>query len=139
MLVKAAYTGVAASLIGGKTTHVIGGLSLNSAGAVSDIVKRKLQDFWRNVCYLIIDEYSMLSKSFLKLLARNISIGVEGGPVAKEGLSFGGLSVILCGDLHRSLLSLARKLKLSTIRIIRQRTRWRCKSADGSMRSSALL
>lgn len=39
MLVKAAYTGVAASLIGGKTTHVIGGLSLNSAGAVTDVVK----------------------------------------------------------------------------------------------------
>ena len=101
MLVKAAYTGVAASLIGGKTTHVIGGLSLNSTGAVSDVVKRKLQDFWKNVRYLIIDEYSMLSKSFLKVLSRNISIGLEGSPMAKEGLSFGGLNVILCGDLHQ--------------------------------------
>ena len=101
MLVKAAHTGVAASLIGGKTTHVIGGLSLNLTGTVSDAAKRKLQDFWRNIRYLIIDEYSMLSKSFLKVLARNISIGMEGSPVAKEGLSFGGLSVILCGDLHQ--------------------------------------
>ena len=101
MLVKAAYTGVAASLIGGKTTHVIGGLSLNSTGAVSDVAKRKLQDFWRNVRYLIIDEYSMLSKSFLKVLSRNISIGMEGSPVAKEGLSFGGLNIVLCGDLHQ--------------------------------------
>ena len=101
MLMKAAYTGVAASLIGGKTTHVIGGLSLNSKGAVTDAAKRKLQDFWRGVRYLIIDEYSMLSKSFLRALARNISIGMEGSPVAKEGRSFGGLSVILCGDLHQ--------------------------------------
>ena len=101
MLVKAAYTGVAASLIEGKTTHVIGGLSLNSKGAVTDAAKRKLQDFWRNARYLIIDEYSMLSKSFLGVLARNISIGMEGSAAAKEGHSFGGLNVILCGDLHQ--------------------------------------
>lgn len=43
----------------------------------------------------------MLSKSFLKVLARNILIGMEGSPVAKEGHSFGGLSVILCRDLHQ--------------------------------------
>jgi len=101
MLMKAAYTGVAASLVDGKTTHVIGSLSLGSKDDVSDAAKKKLQDFWRSVRYLIIDEYSMLSKSFLATLSRNISIGMEGSRGFQRGMSFGGLNVILCGDLHQ--------------------------------------
>ena len=101
MLMKAAYTGVAASLVDGKTTHVIGSLSLRSKDDISDAAKKKLQDFWRNVRYLIIDEYSMLSKTFLATLSRNISIGMEGSQGFQRGMSFGGLNVILCGDLHQ--------------------------------------
>ena len=102
MLVKAAYTGVAASLVDGKTTHVIAGLSLGSKGAgVTDASKKKLQDFWREVQYLIIDEYSMLSKRFLATLSRNISVGMEGAKGFRTGYSFGGLNVVLCGDLHQ--------------------------------------
>lgn len=101
MLMKAAYTGVAASLVDGKTTHVIGCLSLGSKDNVNDATKKKLQDFWRNIRYLVIDEYSMLSKSFLAALSRNISIGVEGSQGFQRGMSFGGLNVILCGDLHQ--------------------------------------
>ena len=101
MLMKAAYTGVAASLVDGKTTHVIGCLSLGSKADVSDAAKKKLQDFWRNIRYLIIDEYSMISKSFLVTLSRNISIGMEGSQGFQQGTSFGGLNVVLCGDLHQ--------------------------------------
>jgi len=101
MLVKAAYTGVAASLIDGKTTHVIASLSLHSKGSIKDEAKKKLQEFWREVRYLIIDEFSMLSRSFLATLSRNIGIGLEGAPYARQGHSFGGLNVILCGDLHQ--------------------------------------
>ena len=101
MLVKAAYTGVAASLVDGKTTHVIAGISLNSKGQIKDEAKKKLQEFWREVRYLIIDEFSMLSRSFLATLSRNIGIGLEGTSYARNGHSFGGLSVILCGDLHQ--------------------------------------
>ena len=101
MLMKAAYTGVAASLVNGKTTHVIASLSLNSKGSVTDASKKKLQDFWRNIRYLIIDEYSMLSKTFLATLSRNIAIGMEGSLGFQPGHSFGGLNVILCGDLHQ--------------------------------------
>ena len=100
-VMKAAYTGVAASLVDGKTTHVIGCLSLGSKDDVSDAAKKKLQDFWRNVHYLIIDEYSMLSKTFLATLSRNISVGMEGSQGFQRGMSFGGLNVILCGDLHQ--------------------------------------
>jgi hypothetical protein len=101
MLVKAAYTGVAASLVNGKTTHVIASLSLRSRDSVTDAAKKKLQDFWRNVRYLVIDEYSMLSKTFLATLSRNIAIGKEGSSGFQPGQSFGGLNVILCGDLHQ--------------------------------------
>ena len=101
ILMKAAYTGVAASLVGGKTTHVIGSLSLGSKDDISDAAKKKLQDFWRDIRYLIIDEYSMLSKSFLAALSRNISVGMEGSQGFRQGFSFGGLNVILCGDLHQ--------------------------------------
>ena len=100
MLVKTAYTGVAASLVNGKATHVIGSLSLRSKDEITDVAK-KLQDFWRDFRYLIIDEYSMLSKSFLATLSRNISVGMEGSQGYRQGESFGGLNVILCGDLHQ--------------------------------------
>ena len=43
MLVKAAYTGVAASLVDGKTTHVIASISLHSKGSIRDEAKKKLQ------------------------------------------------------------------------------------------------
>ncbi|KAF9781548.1 PIF1-like helicase-domain-containing protein [Thelephora terrestris] len=76
-------------------------MSLGSKDDVSDAAKKKLQDFWRNIRYLIIDEYSMLSKSFLAALSRNISIGMEGSQGFRQATSFGGLNVILCGDLHQ--------------------------------------
>ena len=87
--------------MGGKTTHVIAGLSLGSRAGVTDALKKKLQDFWREVQYLVIDEYSMLSKTFLATLSRNISIGMEGTKGFRPDCSFGGLNVILCGDLHQ--------------------------------------
>ena len=44
----------------------------------------------------------MLSWSFLAtLLSRNVTVGLEGAPYAREGHSFGQLNVILCGDLHQ--------------------------------------
>ena len=79
MLLKAAYTGVAASLIDGKTTHVIGGVSLSSGSSsgestLSDEAKAKLE-FWKPIKNLFVDEMSMLAKDFFALLSRNASIG----------------------------------------------------------------
>ena len=78
MLVKSAYTGVAASLIDGKTMHTLASLSMNSDGTLSDDSKAKLQQMWQHKQYIVIDEYSMIAKSFLALLSHNIGTGKEG-------------------------------------------------------------
>ncbi|KAI5981221.1 hypothetical protein EDD15DRAFT_2380050 [Pisolithus albus] len=75
LLVKAAYRGVAASLIGGKTTHSIAMITRGDNRTLKQESKEKPQRFWKHVQYLIIDEMSMLSKSFLAKLSRNITIG----------------------------------------------------------------
>lgn len=100
MLVKAAYTGIAASLIDGKTTHLIGHIAVGKDVTLSDDGKRLLQAFWRGKRYLILDEFSMLAKSFLAALSRHIGIAMEGQGLDSDQ-SFGGLNVVLCGDLHQ--------------------------------------
>jgi hypothetical protein len=104
MLLKSAYTGVAASLINGKTTHTIGMISRNGH-PLSSQTKAKLQAFWKHFVYLIINEYSMISKSFLAKLSRNIGIGKTKGSAeathANDSPGFSGINVILCGDLHQ--------------------------------------
>jgi hypothetical protein len=68
---------------------------------MSDEAKAKLQVFWKMKQYLVIDEYSMLSKTFLATLSRNIGIGKKGSDTGHDGHSFGGINVIMCGDLHQ--------------------------------------
>ncbi|THG94148.1 hypothetical protein EW026_g7265 [Hermanssonia centrifuga] len=103
MLVKAAYTGVAASLINGKTTHNIAAMPTSKKldTKLSDSAKSRLQVYWSQPTYLIIDEFSMISKSFLAILSRNITIGKSGSATFRAGHSFGGINVVLCGDLHQ--------------------------------------
>ena len=97
LLLKAAFTGIAASLVSGYTTHYIGQLNLRNTDTMSEDTKKRLRLIWRHAAYLIIDEYSMLSKSFLARLSRAIGLGVSDDCTQ----SFGGINVILCGDLHQ--------------------------------------
>ncbi|CUA73486.1 hypothetical protein RSOLAG22IIIB_05336 [Rhizoctonia solani] len=101
-LVKSAYTGIAASLIDGKTTHQIAGIVVGQKDQTLSIEARKrLAIFWKNIRYLIIDECSMLSKEFFAKLSRHIQIAkMEYDPTVFD-LPFGGINVILCGDLHQ--------------------------------------
>ncbi|KIN95181.1 hypothetical protein M404DRAFT_61517, partial [Pisolithus tinctorius Marx 270] len=71
MLVKAVYTGIAASVIDGKTLHNIGMIPLNG-GKQSAQTMKKLEDYWHDKSYLIIDEMSMLSRPFLAKLSNII-------------------------------------------------------------------
>ncbi|TFY67448.1 hypothetical protein EVJ58_g1608 [Rhodofomes roseus] len=97
MLLKCAYTGIAASLVDGKTTHSVAGISMNGRG-MSDEKKRRLTGMWSRVSYLIIDEVSMLSRACLAKMSRNISLLKTG---SEEGEPFGGMNVIICGDFHQ--------------------------------------
>ena len=101
MLMKSAYTGIASSVIDGKTTHSIAMISPRRDGALSATSRYKLQRIWKHVKYLVIDEVSMISKTFMAKLSRNISIGKmrDGESVSPD--SFGGISVILCGDFFQ--------------------------------------
>ena len=104
MLLKSAYTRIVASLIEGKMTHSIAMISQGRAtNSLSDERKCKLQNFWRNYAYLIIDEMSMISKSFLALLSCVISIGKGTDGMTAHVESFGGINVIFCGDFHQFL------------------------------------
>lgn len=94
--VKGAYTGIAASLIDGKTLHVLGGIPIRGGKQSAQTVK-KLREFWRTKKYLIIDEISMLSRSFFAKLCRIISTAME----VDEEMIFGGLNVIIVGDFHQ--------------------------------------
>ncbi|THG98262.1 hypothetical protein EW026_g3885 [Hermanssonia centrifuga] len=101
LLIKAAYTGVAASLIDGKTTHTIGMMSPKSMDTISSASKTKLEAFWKHYTYLVIDEISMIRKSFFAHLSKRISIGKGPGSQRNGTESFGGINVILCGDFHQ--------------------------------------
>ena len=94
--VKGAYTGIAASLIDGKTLHVLAGIPVRG-GRQSAHTLKKLRDFWRSKHYFIIDEVSMLSRKFFATLSRIISTAMEKG----NDNIFGGLNVILVGDFHQ--------------------------------------
>jgi ABC-type dipeptide/oligopeptide/nickel transport system ATPase component len=62
-LVKATYTGIAASIIEGKTLHSIGMIPLNGQRQSAQTLK-KLELLWKDKQYLIIDEISMVSRQF---------------------------------------------------------------------------
>ena len=103
-LIKAAYTGITASLVDGKTTHSIASLSIKGGkfdadDAMSEEMKMKLklERNWEPYDYLALDEMGMIAKDFFALLSRNISIGKK-----KTGdRLFGGINVILFGDFHQ--------------------------------------
>lgn len=101
ILVKAAYTGIAASLINGKTTHSIARIGISQKKEISVQTKNWLTKFWNNIQYLILDECSMISREFLANLEQHISVGKGFDKNTEGGLPFGGVNVILCGDFHQ--------------------------------------
>ena len=99
MLVKSAYTGIAASVIDGKMLHVIGMIPING-GKQSAVTMKSLEDYWNNKHYLIIDEISMVSREFFAKLS-NIIAHARADHAMLSDDPFGGLNVILVGDFHQ--------------------------------------
>ena len=71
ILVKGAYTGIAASAINRKTLHFIAMIPLNG-GAQSAQMIQALETYWHDKQYLIIDEISMVSREMFAKLSNII-------------------------------------------------------------------
>lgn len=99
LLVKGAYTGIAASIIDGRTLHVLTAMPLK--GVRSAKTMKRLEKFWKDKKYLIIDEMSMLSRQFLAKLSKIITTVFSCNEIGDSNLPFGGLNVVLVGDFHQ--------------------------------------
>lgn len=107
-LLKGAYTGIAASLIGGSTLHVICRIPPPRDGSRrekkivhSPEVEKELAEAMSNKAYLILDEVSMVPKEMMAEMSRTISKARAHLPNHSPSLPFGGLNVIILGDMHQ--------------------------------------
>jgi hypothetical protein len=106
LLMKCAYTGIAASIVGGSTLHKL--FSINAFGIRKDgqrfkpLTVRKLQaleEKLKHTCYLIPDEVSMFDQEFFAYISEVVKKGkAQNGDGSKP---FGGVNVIICGDFHQ--------------------------------------
>ncbi|KAF5325769.1 hypothetical protein D9611_000667 [Ephemerocybe angulata] len=92
-LLLGAPTGIAAVLIGGSTLHSLA--LINPSGNSSS--NHKLQEVWRGVKYLVIDEISMVGARFLATFAKRVALG-KGEHKEVSDTLFGGVNVIFTGD-----------------------------------------
>ncbi|KAG9124525.1 hypothetical protein FRC07_011299, partial [Ceratobasidium sp. 392] len=98
-LIMTAYT---ASHIQGQTAHSVARIIVGKPNvAISNAARQQLARIWQPAEYLIIDEYSMLSKEFFAQFSRHVSIGKLGHSSDSSDFPFGGVNVILCGDGHQ--------------------------------------
>ncbi|KAF5311241.1 hypothetical protein D9611_013019 [Ephemerocybe angulata] len=122
-----AYTGIAASLIGGNTLHSL--LSIGSSfGKNPATATKRLSDEWRNVKYLIIDEISMVGAQFLAMVSAKLKLAK--GDDHRESLKiFGGISMIFLGDFNQ--LSPPKEPSVYSHRLVRNPTFLQARDNDG--------
>lgn len=100
LLAKGAYTGIAASIIGGKMLHVLAGIPVRGRKRSAQTSKR-VREYWKMKKYFIIDEMSMLSQPFFAKLCQEIGSAVEPNDIQSREDIFAGLNIILVGDFHQ--------------------------------------
>ena len=105
-VVIAAATGAAAFQAGGVTLHSALGLPVvNRSYGVSTVDVpppqgarlEKLKELWRYVSLLIIDELSLCSREMLRRISRHL----QHIRPHRANLPFGGLNIVMCGDLYQ--------------------------------------
>ncbi|KAB5588280.1 Vacuolar membrane-associated protein IML1 [Ceratobasidium theobromae] len=95
-LIKSAPTGIAASLIDGNTLHSLCHMSAYHRTEIPNQIRDKLHETWKNIRYLIIDEISMVSRTFFAQVSAVIAAGKK-----VDSAAFGGINVIISGDFHQ--------------------------------------
>ncbi|XP_040064100.2 ATP-dependent DNA helicase PIF1-like [Ixodes scapularis] len=96
--VACATTGKAAVALGGITVHAAFRLTINRDGGLRDNELNTFRYALRNVRCVIIDEVSMMSTDILQRVDSRLRI-----ITCKYLEPFGGLDIILCGDLRQLL------------------------------------
>lgn len=106
LLAKTAYSGVAASLIGGQTLHTWGALPVRGSTSTKwithpgkEVNLRRKRNF--AVSWLFIDEMSMLTTPLLDNLSQATGFVRTGVHSTEPSTAFGGLNVMLLGDFHQ--------------------------------------
>lgn len=99
---KAAYTGVAASLIEGQTLHTLTSLPRSRrAQDQSPETIARLSRTLGEAKFLIIDEVSMVASPLFAEMDAIMTRAKAGQPENHSGRAFGGMNVILFGDFHQ--------------------------------------
>lgn len=107
LLARTATTGVAASIIGGSTLHSWAALPVQNPRSDNwitqpgkEVEKRRKRNLGK-VLWLVIDEMSMLTTPLLAHLSKVTGAVRTGIDSVDPGTPFGGISVLLSGDLHQ--------------------------------------
>ena len=107
LLAKTATSGVAASIIKGQTLHSWAALPIFTPRTdkwithpTKEVATRRKKNM-ANVLWLTIDEMSMLTAPLLLYLSRAAGVVRTALNTIEPSVLFGGLSVILFGDLHQ--------------------------------------
>ena len=107
LLARTATTGVAASLVGGSTLHGWAALPVQTPRSDKWItqpgkeVEKRRKENLRKVLWLMIDEMSMLTTPLLAHLSQVTGVVQTGITSIDPGSPFGGVSILLSGDLHQ--------------------------------------
>src|SRR6266404_5885570 len=94
MLVKGSYTRIAATLIDGKTLHVIAQIPINN-GKRSHKVIQKLTKCRSDKHYLFMDKMSIVACHILVRVSSALSSAKSSAGMEVKNLPFGGVNVIL--------------------------------------------
>ncbi|KAF5325600.1 hypothetical protein D9611_000598 [Ephemerocybe angulata] len=121
-----AFTGIAATLIGGNTLHSL--LSIGPHYKKSSEAGKTLSQEWRRVKYLIIDEVSMISAQFMATISSRMKVAKCESP-SDSAKPFGNVNMIFLGDFLQ--LPPPTQLSVYSWKLVRAPTFMQARNNDG--------